>query len=315
MVNRKNLYIHLIFVLVTIFLYRSFFDVKFTSAQAETVKTHFTLSSNHVLASKNKFENQLYKNETHTHTQISSPIITNNFNKEDIYCKLKNLNLGVPIEGDVKIIINIYDKDEYGESGAIVWIYSNECPSGHYSKVQLNSGGNLVKLNDCRQATMEELAIYSGMQGEIRDALIEPNHLNLAISGPGFFIEDCEGSLNYIRNGQFIVAMDGTVMSKSGCTIQGEDGTSLSVGHTDELDEQGCNANGQCIAIANPGIKDVVYSGKEKFLAISSPGAFFLQKKFLFKNAYEDLSNPEFGPFGPDFSKLPILKPEQECLN
>lgn len=238
--------------------------------------------------------------------------IAEELTQSDLYCKIRNLELGIPLDSKVKMVSYHYKIDE-GNQGYIAWIDSDRCPSGFYSKVRIDGLGNLIDFIDCRRTSREELALQSGMQGEIKNAYASPNTFNLAISGEGFFIEQCREEFNYVRSGEFLIATDGTVMAKSGCLILDESGDPLTVTDENDMNESGCNSKGNCIAIALPRDNDIQVTDKNKFRAITSPQQVLVQKRSLFRNAYEDLNDPEFGPFGPSFSKLPFLNLPNEC--
>lgn len=311
MSSSKPIALATLIVAVGLLFSRKDVDVNLSAAEAHSSE----LSDFSLTHSRN---NNLKRRHTPFH-KAEAPLIPNKnqtvlggLSQEEVYCKLKNMNLGIPIEGEVKIVTYTFEGDENNEPGSTLWVSSSECPSGYHSKISLDSVGRPLEVIDCREMTKEDLVTRLRMQGDVKEAPSEPNKINLAISGGGLFVEDCNGVLSYVRSGRFSISAEGILMTKSACEVLGEDGRPFSIYSIDELDNQGCTKEDRCIAVADPTAKDVVHDGHEKFLARGAPQEFLLRKKYLLKNAYEDLS-AELDPFGSEFSSLPALDLETVC--
>jgi len=232
---------------------------------------------------------------------------------EEIFCKIMTLGLNIPLEGEIKLRTYSYGQDEDNEQGHSALIQSSSCLPGFYSKVRFNNSGRIKEFIDCRNTSLEKLALNSGFQGEIIDLTSKENRINLALSGPGMFIENCGNEIHYTRDGRFLITTDGTLTSEGGCLILDEVGSPMILDKPSDLKEDGCSSSGQCLAVADPKKEEIKVLDRKKLLAISAPLKTIIKDKIFFMNAYEDQSDPEGGWLGPDFAKLPGFRKPVSC--
>jgi hypothetical protein len=232
---------------------------------------------------------------------------------EKIYCDIARSAAHVPLEGPLKMWTLAYEKDENGEGGTLAMIQSSTCPPGLFSKVRLNSEGHIKDIIDCRSTSREELALSSGIQGNIREEKPSTNKINMAISGEGFFVEDCEKQIFYIRDGRFLRAMDGTVMTPKGCVILDNQGRPLTMQEGEELDEQGCGVHGNCVAVVSPDKSAIKYINEQTLLATGDFMKGLRRERYVFYNSLEDVDDKELGWLGPRFQNLPAFVPPKNC--
>ena len=65
------------------------------------------------------------------------------------------------------------------------------------------------------------------------------NPLDLALVGPGFFVIETEAGLRLTRDGRFSLLEDGTLVTRSGWPVLGQDGPVVIVGEEVAIDENG----------------------------------------------------------------------------
>lgn len=231
---------------------------------------------------------------------------------DQAYCRLRESNLGVPLQGELKILSHSYGSDEDGSAGFWAWVQSSECPPHTFSQVQMDSIGRVKHLVDCRRAKPEEILTHAAIQAATKEVPVGPKELKLSIFRGGFFVLQCQDSLFLSRSGDFRTEK-GKVKYKD-CLVLAQDG-SIFDPKDEELNEQGCTRYGTCIALilaqdpANLKLID-----RFTLQALDDPFRFPVQDRKLFLNALEDFSDPRVGPLGPDWQKMPRFK-APDCKN
>jgi hypothetical protein len=180
---------------------------------------------------------------------------------------------------------------------------------------ELDASGHIADIKDCRDAKPED-AFSAGIQGNIVSTFggEEDFNLNLAISGDGLFVAQCEDETIYVRRGQFNISENGVVTNHTGCVVLNKDGDALKAEPHMEWDEQGCNLNGDCVAIVMPKQDAFAIQNRETFLALKDFREDLMDKPYLFSHSLEDLDNPENGILGPDFLRLPSFEKPNSCV-
>lgn len=226
------------------------------------------------------------------------------------FCKIKNANTGISLSGNLKIVAFPYEIDEDEQPGFVAFVQSSECPENQFSKIRMDSLGSVKAVLDCQVKTKDEIALQSGIQGNIIDKNSAAKTQNFAISGNGFFITQCLDEFLLQRSGEFHVK-EGILWHDS-CKVLDRFGRPF-LWDGGVLDEHGCNPNGSCIGIAtsDPGASTIIDR-----TTIHNPDPFrnLMERPTIFSNALEDFSDPTSGPTGPMWEKLPSFIAPPNCV-
>lgn len=225
------------------------------------------------------------------------------------YCRIKNANVGIPLDGDLKIVAFPFDSDETGSSGFIALVQSKNCPENGYSKVIVDSLGRGSSVLDCQRDRPIEISLNSGVQGTILDAPSRGHQINLAISGEGFFVTDCPTGIVLQRTGDFEFR-DGRLW-RGECHVLDRRGEPFN-SETSDLDNDGCTNDGSCLAIASAKVPEAEIIDRT---TIRTGDSFppLLASGIVFSNALEDFSDPQVGPFGPNWNRVPRFERPVHC--
>jgi hypothetical protein len=225
--------------------------------------------------------------------------------EQKAYCRLKKADLGIPLDGQLKIVAFSYEADEDNQSGFVAFVSSSHCPENGFSKICMDSLGRIESVLDCRRMNNSEIALQSGIQGNIVDSPSEGDVRNFAVSGEGFFVTDCAGGIVLQRSGGF--QFKSGKLWHGNCEVLDQFGEPISENVT-QLDEHGCTPSGACLALAT--IPD--FQGKpadRTSIAIDESKLQFLSEGYIFSHSLEDFADAQSGPFGPDWKELPIFHP------
>lgn len=223
-----------------------------------------------------------------------------NKDKKERFSKNKICNLLKEQEflfnGKIKLWEHETPNDE-----TIVMIKSEDCPSELFSYLLIdNKSGKINELIDCHNTTKEELVMHTGLQGEIKESKYVPNHLDLAISGAGFFLEKCRDKLYLLRRGNFFVSMDKVLMTTNGCTVVDQRGKSFKV--LNAIDDRGCSSS-QCLAIIQPQESNFKYISRNRLSFSGNIEASLISPVTIFVNHLEDIDR-DAGIMGPNFDLI-----------
>jgi hypothetical protein len=235
---------------------------------------------------------------------------------DDVYCRLLAAGINVSSKENLKFTFIFNPFAQGSDSSLKVWMHSQECPAGTFSQVELDRDGQILSSNDCRDKKRED-AFLGGLQGNIVSTFggEEDFNLNLAISGDGLFVAQCENETLYVRRGDFSLNADGTVTTRLGCVVLNKEATPLRAEPHMEWDEQGCNLNGDCVAIVLPKQGMFEVQNRDTFLALGDPMESLMDKPYVMAHSLEDTENPENGILGPDFPRLPVFEKPRSCAN
>lgn len=236
--------------------------------------------------------------------------------KKDLLCKFKSVRTNVPLDGDVQIFISPMIPSSEGNANNVAWVKSNTCPEGTYSIVHFSDDGRVLQEMDCRSSTLTEIAVMSGEQADVNDVPARADEVNLAISGPGYFLLRCpSGNLTLTRDGKFQKATPSGLMNKDGCHLLNQDGDPF---QGPNVNPSGCHSNGECVATVDPSFDDVEgleylnnYSFQAKGVgqmreSVTKIGTKILRPSF-FTNALEDIHNSERGLTSVSWSNHPKI--------
>jgi len=229
---------------------------------------------------------------------------------EVAFCKILNSRTQVPIRGNLKLSTYSYEVDEEGESGFTAYIQSSECPKGLFSKVRLNSLGEIKEEINCMTETPEEIFTRSGVQGNVEYRPSTKNKLNLAISGEGFFALECKEGIFLSRSGDF--RWDGMRATYGNCFVLSKDGTYFNW-DGGNIDDEGCAANGSCVALLGAEANSVSYVDRITFRANADPFHHHARDGRIFFDSLENLEDSEVGPMGPAWESISEFKVPLNC--
>lgn len=167
---------------------------------------------------QNHDKSPLSKNIQTTPRERSKSNKGNNRNDPDLerlYCKIKQMDPNITLDGDVKIFAGGYNPEDPGE---YAWIHSSECPKDKYSIVKINSSDALEMNLDCHDATMEDLVAESGLQWSITYNGPKKNEYKFALNGKGQFLVYCplEKSFFLTRDVHFLPDDSGFLRNSAG---------------------------------------------------------------------------------------------------
>ena len=225
------------------------------------------------------------------------------------YCRIKSANTGIPLDGKLKIVAFPYEVDEDGQSGFVAFVSSSGCPESGFSKITIDGLGRVKSVMDCRRAQANQVAINSGIQGNIVDRPSTEHILNLAISGNGFFVTQCDARFFLQREGELEIR-NGTLWH-GGCELLDRQGHVFR--WTGEpLDESGCARSGVCLAISDPSQSGTKIIDRTT-LEDEDPFRNLILAPKIFSDAREDISDPRTGPMGPNWHGISTFVPPRSC--
>ncbi len=318
MTNRSKFLILIVALFIATLFFKKKIEVDVSTARAslndEVSKSqHMSKTTPVICTSSTKHDDAgLHKSIRKNDSQVSllEP------EKKDLICKLKSARTNVPIQGDVQIFVARMSPFFGNDADNVAWIKSDSCPSGTYSIIHFSDDGRVSQEIDCRSTSLTEIATMSGEQGNIGDAPPKNGETSLAVSGNGYFVLSCPSrGLILTRDGKFRQGPEGDMVNKDGCALLNQDGLSF---HNVDLNDSGCNTNGDCVATIDPSFDEVYglqYLNNYSFLAedvgqltesVTKKGNKFLRPKF-FVNALEDVHNPERGLTSVSWSNHPRL--------
>lgn len=228
-----------------------------------------------------------------------------------IICEFKKFGSAVPHQGKVRVHAAKFSAPYSGNS---IWIKSSECPKDKFSILFFSDDGHISKEINCLDTTLTELMKFSGEQADVDYTPIDSSSVNLAISGPGYFVLRCpDDSLLITRAGNFKKDISKHLSNQKGCILLNENGQSL-VASKIFGEKNGCSPEGDCIAIYEPGrdkIQGLEYLNSYSFTAksgimpsqsITKVGPKEFRPYFLI-NSLERLSDPKRGATGISWSE------------
>lgn len=226
------------------------------------------------------------------------------------YCRLQRSNTGLNLSGGIKMLTLNYELDENGDSGFTAFIQSKDCPEGLFSVVSLDSQGRTRRLLNCQTAASQEILLQAGIQGNIEYTATPPGRIPLAISGAGYFLVQCPTGIFLQRSGDF--QLRGEEVWLGACSVLNRDGQTLTW-NQEELDEFGCTSKGECplVVEADPATSVAVNRTTLRYEGSQLPPP--LRESRIFSGSLERLDEPDSGPMGPDWERLPVFTPPRDC--
>jgi len=239
----------------------------------------------------------------------ADPLLTSATFEMRAYCQIENANVGIPLEGDLKVMAFPFESDEMGSSGFVALVQSSGCPDNGYSKVIVDSLGRASLVLDCKRDRQIDIFLNSGIQSTVLDAPSQGDRINLAISGEGFFVTDCPNGIVLQRSGDFEFR-EGRLW-RGECHVLDRRGEPF-ISETSDLDKDGCTKNGSCLAIASADVPQAEIIDRT---TIRTGDSFphLLTSGIVLNNALEDFSDPQVGPLGPNWTNLPQFKRPVHC--
>lgn len=225
--------------------------------------------------------------------KLESKIATN-FNS--IICNLIKDKSSSIFKGPFKLW-----KLEKPNDEAIVMVKSQDCPQELFTYIVLDSTGNLKEHIDCHNTSREDLVLHAGIQGEIQESKPVKNQLDLAISGPGFFLEKCRDKLYLVRKGNFFIATDKTLMTSNGCSLVDKNGVEFKVS-SKNLDSNACTSS-QCLAIIQPHDSEFKFVSRNRLSFSGNIEASRVESTYIFSNHLEEIDK-DAGIIGPNFDQI-----------
>jgi hypothetical protein len=193
---------------------------------------------------------------------------------------------------------------------AVLMLKSKDCPPGLFSYIVLDSDGNFKVRIDCHNTSQEELVLQAGIQGDIKESKPVKNQLNLAISGPGFFLEKCREKFYLIRKGHFFIATDSTLMTSNGCSLVDQNGVDFK-NSSQELDSNACTST-QCLSIIQPREGEFKFVSRNRLSFSGSIEASRVESPVIFTNHLEEIDK-DAGIIGPNFDLIPDFD-KRSCI-
>jgi hypothetical protein len=240
-----------------------------------------------------------------TSNSESLPVIKDGFNKtvskiatnfNSIICKLVKDQSNSIFKGHFKLW-----KLETPNDEAIVMIKSQDCPQGLFTYIVLNSTGNFKDYIDCHSTSREELVLHTGIQGDIQESKPVKNQLDLAISGPGFFLEKCRDKFYLIRKGNFFIATYKTLMTSNGCSLVDQNGVDFKIS-SQKLDTKACTSS-QGLAIIQPHDAEFKFISRNRLSFSGTIEASRVESPYIFTNHLEEIDK-DAGIIGPNFDQI-----------
>lgn len=227
---------------------------------------------------------------------VTNPIlkITTDFNS--VICNLVKDQSNSIFKGHFKLW-----KLETPNDEAIIMVKSEDCPTGLFSYIVLNSAGNFKERIDCHNTSQEELVLHAGIQGDIQESKPVENQLNLAISGLGFFLEKCRDKFYLIRKGNFFIATDKTLMTSNGCSLVDQNGVDFKTS-SQKLDSKACTSS-QCLAIIQPRDGEFKFMSRNRLRFHGTIESSRLETPYIFTNQLEEIDK-DAGIIGPNFDQI-----------
>lgn len=108
-----------------------------------------------------------------------------------------------------------------------------------------------------------------------------------AISGSSYFLKKCKNDLFLTRNGDFVLALDKTLMSKDGCFLLDRDGENFKYDSI-FLSDEGCSSK-QCLALIEPSVETIKITNENKIKFTGEIASSLASKPFVMKNSLEVL--------------------------
>lgn len=244
-------------------------------------------------------------------SRFPSEIPPGDGNALEALCALKRSGTSVPTWGSVRIHISKISSGP-AKGDFVAWIKSDSCDDDSYSVLQFSLERGISREIDCRNTSLTELMRVSGEQSEIRDVESTPGMRFFAISGNGYFTSICpDRRFRLTRDGAFSV--NGShLVNDDGCLLLNQDGDVFRADH--EVDSRGCDPLGECIGVLDPFVDDIDGLSRldsRSFMADStaslSTSSMKKERPHLFKEAAEDLSDPERGATGIRWRQYPRL--------
>jgi hypothetical protein len=212
--------------------------------------------------------------------------------------------------GKIQISVLNYDADEEGNSGFVAFVRSSHCPENLFSKIKIDQFGRTKELIDCNSASREEILLNSGIQGNIDDHTADTKALSVAISGNGYFLIECASGLFLQRSGDF--QRQGQELRYGKCHVLNRNGEPFAWSGK-ELNENGCDLEGACLAIVNPDPKTITSIDRTTFKMTGNNLPQIMTDGRVFLNALENFNDPQSGPTGPNWKEMPPFVPPAEC--
>lgn len=233
--------------------------------------------------------------------------------RQEAYCRL--LAAGVNVENsDLKLVYLKREPVWPQDNDLTVYIQTPDCPMDSFSKFDLDRNNRILSALDCHEATKEDLALNSALQSEIIYLGPRKEKLDVAISGPGMFLLKCGDEIRYSRSGNWDLSPEGALVTKDGaCQVLDRQGRIFEMQGESHLSDQGCNSQGECLAVAQPEAGKFEVLDRKTFLALEDPIPSLLPQVRLMMNSLENLQDPQSGILGPDFESLPYLDKPEWC--
>lgn len=239
----------------------------------------------------------------------------------EVICKFNQINSSVPHRGNVQIFAAPMTPFFNNKDSNIVWIKSDECPDDLYSIVHFSDSGDVKLEIDCRDNRVEDIAAFSGEQGNIIERKSSGPNWNIAISGNGYFTFQCPNDeIMLSRDGRLKKTEAGFLKNTNGCVLLNESGLPWSA---ELLEDNGsCNIYRDCIGFLDPSFDEIYglkYLNSYSFIAIKSifpkdsitkKGPEILRPK-IFHNSVEDLWSPHRGRTTVSWINHPIINLEE----
>ncbi len=289
-------------------------ETKSNRSNSNLVATHPSLSK--IDNSKKIKTNEIEDEEKYPRKRNGENGDLNKKTRTDIfvYCELDKLNLNIPLNGVIKIFGGIAPEflNDDGEN-LYAWVYSSTCPPDTYSIVNArknkgDSSWEIVSVMDCRDVTLGDLSVHSGMQFEI-DSIDnkKENEFYFAINGPGYFQLLCKNNQYYItRLGTFYRQPSGSLMDSNGCRLVNDHKKPITVAKDDKLSQKRFNCfklSNQCIRIidpVSPAVREYEYVDPFYLWVDIDENADSDVMAYgqVLENAIEVLDTPDRGPTG-----------------
>ena len=206
--------------------------------------------------------------------------------------------------GEVKIWVHELSDE------TILMIKAQDCPHPLFSYIVLDSTGKIIKLIDCHYTTKEELVLNAGIQGDIHESKPNSNSMDLAVSGPGFFLEKCKEKFYLTRRGNFFVSKDNTLVTNNGCLVVDQNGRAFKV-PDEQINYDGCSTS-QCLAIIQPREGEFHFISRNRLSFTGSIEESRVDEPYIFINHEEDIDK-DGGIIGPSFDERALFD-KKVCL-
>jgi hypothetical protein len=235
--------------------------------------------------------------------------------KMTILCEFKKLGSSLPHSGKIKVRAM---KSSPPYSGNILWIKSSECPKDKFSILFFSDEGHISKEINCLDTTFTELRRFSGEQADVDRVAKETHYINIAISGPGYFVLQCpDEKLLITREGRFKKVSGFHLSDENNCLLLNENGRTMTASEITDGDK-GCSTEGDCVAIYDPGhddISELEYKNSYSFTATKGilpsqsitkigPKAY---RPYLLLNSLELVHDNQRGEIGINWKGIPVI--------